>query len=600
MDDPWIGDCPVCYQNKRLIRFHPPFPNELSGNQSQGHSCFECIEHIVERKNDLNAYECRCRCDGYESAILICSEIIDHLIEISPSLPNNIKGINDLESYLPSVFEHSRVDDYNRIINIDKWDKTQFVTSSQEEQEDERRAANNNNNAGAGAAAAAAAEGTAANENFASSEQHEDNNNDAAAGGTAANENPASRQQPEDEELGAANNIFGGGGGGGGGAAAAGGTGAMLGVFAFEPNSDTSRLAVQPRSRFLLSEELAQSGPITFQIGDFEVTAMRRGQGRRSSRQRTQSSSQSTATARSPSRRPATAQSSRRVRPRQVLPLPHLPQNGSAVNGDLRWKALQVPEGQSEKCPFCDMQINSNYRSVLPCFDKINGTDNERRGIVRHHSSTLVTEGECQYYCWPYGIVTSRGFCDKLVESLQNQDSMNENETRDLIRFCVVGISFFDTDRFGEVINDIFATLDLNTRSDKRIMMEYIQGWGTVISDANKIKTDKNNMLRQMKGRFEQFLGEMKKEQIFPIIDEVRQLVLSLRTQVQQHEGDPIGSRALETIIKHWLYSSVVSNDVVTEIMKTSLAKTIFHRLDSIRLSSEIWRNRRVDTLNNS
>jgi hypothetical protein len=177
---------------------------------------------------------------------------------------------------------------------------------------------------------------------------------------------------------------------------------------------------------------------------------------------------------------------------------------------------------------------------------------------------------------------------------------MNENETRDLIRFCVVGISFFDTDRFGEVINDIFATLDLNTRSDKRIMMEYIQGWGTVISDANKIKTDKNNMLRQMKGRFEQFLGEMKKEQIFPIIDEVRQLVLSLRTQVQQHEGDPIGSRALETIIKHWLYSSVVSNDVVTEIMKTSLAKTIFHRLDSIRLSSEIWRNRRVDTLNNS
>lgn len=174
---------------------------------------------------------------------------------------------------------------------------------------------------------------------------------------------------------------------------------------------------------------------------------------------------------------------------------------------------------------------------------------------------------------------------------------MNENETRDLIRFCVVGISFFDTDRFGEVINNIFTTLTLNTSSDKRIMKEYIQGWGTVISDVNKIKTDKNNMLRQMKGRFEQFLGEMKKEQIFPIIDEVQQLVSSLRTQVEQHEDDPIGSSALETIIKHWLSSSVVSNDGVTEIMKTSLAKTIFHRLDSIRLTSEIWRNRR-DPLN--
>ena len=500
------------------------------------------------------------------------------------------------------------------------------------------------NNAAA-AAAAAAAGVSAANEDSAANEQHEDgesraanNINAAAAGGTVAiaNENSAANERHDDDGF-VANNIN-----------AAGGTSVMLSVQV----STSSDRFHHSFNRYLSSEVLAQRDPFTFELGGFVVTfgprrsrppPPRDNEGGRNVRRRI-GSEHMYAAARGPgdqdggsgsdaadnnaaaaaaaaaagvsaanedsaaneqhedteertSRRGWQLPTSRNRQTSQNR------QNRSAADGRPDWVALPVPAGQSQTCPFCEGNIFEDYRNVLPIFDKcieINGTDATRRGIFRWHSSLTVQDGDRQYHCWPYGVLTTRGLCETIETSLTNRISMNERETTDLIRYLFVGLSFFDVSNFHVFMDDLFASLEQGTiyrnSSDEAMISEYILHWGSMLEAANN---HRSNLVRTVRsGRFDRFLGERTRREVGDIIDDVRQSVSLLKDQVdeydrQEQDDEASASSHLENIVNTWFSSSVISTDAISDIMKLSLSKAIFHRLDSIRKTSEMWRNRR-------
>ena len=711
-----MGKCPNCHgTDVRLIRFHPQHPSSCV-EQNQGFCCFKCIEFYMikedlpsgditplDRKRSTDSYRCGCCCHGYEDKIRISRAI---MAELKETLPINIKGINDLQSYSPRVFANSHHDDIEKIMSIDKWDKSQYVNSCQVEEDMnvERGDSDNNNNdvaargnatnnnpapgdqdggsesgaadndSGGGGGAAAAAGVSAANEDTAANEQHEDgesraanNINAAAAGGTVAiaNENSAANERHDDDGF-VANNIN-----------AAGGTSVMLSVQV----STSSDRFHHSFNRYLSSEVLAQRDPFTFELGGFVVTfgprrsrppPPRDNEGGRNVRRRI-GSEHMYAAARGPgdqdggsgsdaadnnaaaaaaagvsaanedsaaneqhedgesraanninaaaaagvsaanedsaaneqhedteertSRRGWQLPTSRNRQTSQNR------QNRSAADGRPDWVALPVPAGQSQTCPFCEGNIFEDYRNVLPIFDKcieINGTDATRRGIFRWHSSLTVQDGDRQYHCWPYGVLTTRGLCETIETSLTNRISMNERETTDLIRYLFVGLSFFDVSNFHVFMDDLFASLEQGTiyrnSSDEAMISEYILHWGSVLEAANN---HRSNLVRTVRsGRFDRFLGERTRREVGDIIDDVRQSVSLLQDQVdeydrQEQDDEASASSHLENIVNTWFSSSVISADAISDIMKLSLSKAIFHRLDSIRKTSEMWRNRR-------
>ena len=666
-----MGECPSCLSDgKRLIRFHPQHASDCVP-QNQGFCCFECIEiymikeeklparpTLKDKKRITDSYRCGCSCQGWEEKIRISRDIIHQL---KSTLPNNIKGINDLPSYSPqTVFENSHNEDIVKIKSMDKWDKSQCVNSNQVEEDmnvergdsdnnnnnvDARRTATNNNpapgdqdggsegaadNDGGGGGGGGGGDDDEDGDENGGGGGGDDEDGDENGGGAAAAAAELVHEHGEDGENSSANNIN-----------ADGGTGryAFLSVQ-FSTSSDIFHHSV---TRYLSREELAQGEPITFEIGGIEVTARARhppprdremdrnvrrrtarGLGEqngnsanppphRNVRRRTDDAADinggggAAAAARISAanenhvqgeggdsasggavangdgeHRAVNARQGRRGRGRG----PVLPRAA-----DPAWVALQVPPNQFQTCPFCDSKLPESQRKVLPCFDRCIGNDNVRRGIYKHHVSRIVREGDRDYHCWPFGIVTSRGFCDTIKDSLGHRISMNDGETTGMIRFLVVGISFMDKDK--SPIQNIFSSLQDGTyrrSSDKDLMMEYISGWHRVLENEN---VTVNYVRSVLSGRFRGFLEGTTRQGVFAIInDNLRPSVLSLRDQIGQLDDQVASSQDLETTVTNWLSSFISSADCISERMQLSLAKCIFHRLDSIRKSSEVWRNR--------